>query len=777
MLLDGLGTHFPSDDLPAVLTWASAHVQDGEDAYGRLLPQLVAQGWAHAGSPAVCAALARLVAALARNPAVSGWARRNKPPWADGKPGQRRKLAVGVAEHVSAQGWYGLFDLRLVTPEDLGWLLDKLPTLPAPAQEALAPCIPRLVHHPTADAADLILGMPEGHPAYAHTQWLRQPLSIGSDAAKQWRELRERAAKDQDLRAVSRAERNVQLAAALNDANKDPARWWRVAFWLSVDDRDHAAEDLFTHDLTTRPGWSLLDDRERRHVLDLGVRYLATHQIEPPVWMGRKTVSMNQVLPDWSGVYLLTTLARHDPGRLQILEPSVWRRWAPAIVGAWTSGEDEDQRLRCNLVDLAPQDERRSMLDAALDQLDALQAHGGHLSPHQLYEHLCPGLAPKLAERLIAGSYGGELARTLLNLLVKRAPQVALATCQQLCAGPTSDLAAPARLGLAELDPSTIVDDLEASEATSADLIDVAPHLNLSGLDEAHLATLGCLLLHRFAFADDQPIPSGAFRPDTQYQVRRIRNLVLDQLAGLGQTHYLEELAQQCHDSEQKIIAWYLRQTRTRAADLAFTRPDPGKLLQLLSRADARLVRHGRDLLDVALNWLEQLQHELTNKGASRFLWNFNRDGDAPKSEDDISDWVRDQLSLRLTQASIIDREVQVARRRQGIGTRIDLTATTPTATQPPDSARVIAEAKLVTNATLMTAMHDQLVQRYLVPAGLQYGIYLVYWISPSQRYAGRSPKGTTDQAELMQQLKQQATAAAGQGLQIQPFLLDTSHP
>ena len=134
-------------------------------------------------------------------------------------------------------------------------------------------------------------------------------------------------------------------------------------------------------------------------------------------------------------------------------------------------------------------------------------------------------------------------------------------------------------------------------------------------------------------------------------------------------------------------------------------------------------------------------------------------------------------VTLRILYRSSSQAEVQVARRRQGIGTRIDLTATTPTATQPPDTARVIAEAKLVTNTTLMTAMHDQLVQRYLVPAGLQYGIYLVYWISPSQRSAGRSPKGTTDQAELMQQLKQQATAAAGQGLQIQPFLLDISHP
>jgi hypothetical protein len=48
-----------------------------------------------------------------------------------------------------------------------------------------------------------------------------------------------------------------------------------------------------------------------------------------------------------------------------------------------------------------------------------------------------------------------------------------------------------------------------------------------------------------------------------------------------------------------------------------------------------------------------------------------------------------------------------------------------------------LPEAKLVTDSTLLTAMHDQLVQRYLLPAGYQHGIYLVYWVDPSQRRAG----------------------------------------
>ena len=193
----------------------------------------------------------------------------------------------------------------------------------------------------------------------------------------------------------------------------------------------------------------------------------------------------------------------------------------------------------------------------------------------------------------------------------------------------------------------------------------------------------------------------------------------------------------------------------------------------MLSQADARLVRSSADLMEVTLIQLEQLQSEL-GKGASRYLWDFGQDESIPKSEDDISDWVRDQLKLRLGQASIIYREVQVSRKRQGIGTRIDLTATTPVATQPADTACVIAEAKLVTNRELMTAMRNQLVLRYLVPTGLRYGIYLVYWISPGQRATRR--RTHTSKERLLRSLNQQATEV-GQGIQIKPFLLDISHP
>ena len=313
-------------------------------------------------------------------------------------------------------------------------------------------------------------------------------------------------------------------------------------------------------------------------------------------------------------------------------------------------------------------------------------------------------------------------------MLVEGAP---LAASRSAGSSPTRDRRSrsDARRGLASLDPpasSTILRPATPRRPTSPASL---PNSIVSLLDDAHLAVLGRLLLRCVPFASDPQEQFGVYRADKRYQVRSIRRQVMDLLARHGQASFFEALPSQPGDPGYELVTWYLRQARAHATDIAYTGLDPRQLLQLLSRADARLVRHDQDLLEVILSELDKLQHQLTHMRASRYLWDFAREGGTPKSEDDISDWIRHQLELRLTSATVIDREIQVARRGKGIGTRIDVTATTPTATQPPSIARVIAEAKLVTSRELMTAMHDQLIQRYLIPTGLQYGIYLIYWI------------------------------------------------
>jgi hypothetical protein len=70
----------------------------------------------------------------------------------------------------------------------------------------------------------------------------------------------------------------------------------------------------------------------------------------------------------------------------------------------------------------------------------------------------------------------------------------------------------------------------------------------------------------------------------------------------------------------------------------------------------------------------------------------------------------------------------------------------------------VVAEAELVINDTLMTAMQDQLIGRYLIPEALQYGIYLIYWI-PACKAAPEAKENPYRPSQLLRQLEQQAAS------------------
>ena len=110
-----------------------------------------------------------------------------------------------------------------------------------------------------------------------------------------------------------------------------------------------------------------------------------------------------------------------------------------------------------------PTAERQSLLDAALANLDALQANGGYLTTEPLYEHLCPDLAAPLAERLTEGLYSATLGGSLLHILVRRVPGDALPACRLIAGTPGHHLAQAALRGLAELDPAALVSQLRSS--------------------------------------------------------------------------------------------------------------------------------------------------------------------------------------------------------------------------------------------------------------------------------------------------------------------------
>lgn len=772
-----LAERIPIDDLPPFLDWftVQTHDTDSSEPFGELFFRLVRRAWAEAHLVTVRAALANLLASSTHS---GRWllyeSRRDKPPWVDGDAPLRQALAVAVAQSVSTDAWYTLLPLGLLAADDVGWLIDQLPSLPPHASTVLARCLPQLLHETTADIANRILSLNPSHPAYGPTDGLRQPVDLNTPLATQWRQQFTTELEFRQQQSRDREQLRTRLAAVLDRTVSEPSTWWKITWLISFGGVGSANQRIFTHDLTRRPGWLLLSTTEQERVLDDGLNYLRTHQLNPAYWRQLESAAVGQVLPDWSGVYLMTTLIRHTPEKIRALDSAVWNRWAPAIVAARNTDHDEDSDLRQELVRSAPPQARQQIVKSALDHLDALDTSGKPLSPYLLYEYLTEELAPEVAQRLLAGRYTSGIGHELLNLMTQHAPDIALQACRELKGNPESPLSTQAAYHFAALDPNATVDDLATTHHSTAELADIARHLRVHALDHAHLALAGRLLLDAFSYDDDPPPQSGFQSRDAPEQAREIRTEVLRQLAALGHTQTLAGLRQGRPPIDQKKLSQFEGTARTREADLALEPPTPKGLLDLLDRSDSRLIRNDADLLNVVLEHLDQLQHEITHNDAFQDVWNGTTN---PKSEDDISGWIQRRLEEKLKRAVVIDREIQVQRPKQGgIGNRIDLTATAPTATQPLSTARVIIEAKLVNNRDLMTAMDNQLVQRYLVPHGLRHGIYLVYWVTPDQRPPTWSRTNHANLDDLQDQLARQVSTAPSDSL-IQPYILDVSRP
>jgi hypothetical protein len=727
-----LGDRVPEADLAEFTNWL-ASAPDDSDSDGvsaDLFNGLITRTWSMADDSTIRDGLARLLVSVVRSQPWRGRLSARDRPWLDdGSEDLRRRLAIDVAANSDQQTWYAVLALGLLTGADTEWLTVALPSLPAPAAPTLRLCLPRLAA--SAEQPDI-----DDEP--------QDEMDI-----------------DGQLHA--------KLLDTIERLSVEPSSWWRVNLLLAADGHG-SIEALAGHDLTQRPGWPQLTPAQQDQVLHAGIHYLRRFQPNIEVWAGKQRIAVNTAVPDWSGVHLMATLLRHRPDALVHLETWVWRRWSDSAIATWIVTNDNAQNLRLELLDRFPDAARPDLVRAALDHLDRLESNERELTPREVYDHLAVDLAPSIAEALLARRYSRVLAENLLDLLVKHGSRdSAFEVCRQLSADTPPSLAARARAYLAELDPNGAVDRLISGEPDADEISRVAGKLRVSDLDCPHLVAVAALLLDRYPYADDPPINTDAYFSRGGH-VRGLRQHVLQELATNGHSDELVYLRIGRPDHDRQIINHYLNIAQTRQAELAVTPTDPADLMHLLRRGDARLVRDDTEFLDVLVEQFDLLQHELRHKNAFREIWDDTR----PQVEDDITDWVERRLSERLSSDLVVDREVQVARPKgRGIGTRVDLNARMWTTSGKP--IQVVIEAKRIDNAELMTAMHNQLIDRYLVPEGLRHGIYLVYWITPVQCPTSWSRTVKHNLAELELQLTEQAEAAAGRGFTIRPYILDVS--
>ncbi|GAB3549953.1 hypothetical protein J2S53_001236 [Actinopolyspora lacussalsi] len=583
--LETLADRIPVRDLPQALAWGAECAGAGEQTYGRFIIGLLDNGWRAAESLPSVVELADVTAAVI-NHNWSRWRDRVTVPRLN-DPRLRRELAVLLAERIRPDFVRWLLLLDLVGETDIEWILEVLPRFGEKARSVLGGCVPLLVAEPDARSADLILSVPEEHPAYPHIRELRENVASDSGRAEMLRKMHrtDPAPSDEEKRAKQRRE----LTEALQAARRDVAEWWQVCRRLA-EDGGWSIDHYFTQDLTERPGWELLAPEERRDVFDLGLEYVRTHRVTSTSDAGLRHISTEEVLPDWSGVYLLSTLLRHQPHRLDGLDTSTWSRWAPPIIAAWILDEaDEDAGLRGRLIDSVPHAARPALAEAVLLRFDEQQKQGKPLENHHRYASLLSEIDAELHRRFLNHSYHGVLGETLLRLLDTYSPELATRIRRELRRAPEPELATLAYRAQAESDPNVVVADLVSGAAVSARADEVVAALDPARLHDRRLAELTRWLLDRFPITRFPERAREAERENHWISsAHSVRDESLEELTTRARSETLAELRDERTGFERRVLTARLSRARAHEADLAHTPPSVERIRALCETVETR---------------------------------------------------------------------------------------------------------------------------------------------------------------------------------------------
>lgn len=746
----------PDDVLPALSDALRRRPERGDHAFDRLVGGLLKRAWSMRDPVVV-----RTIGAALGSERISRQAAFRDLPWWEEDDIDLRRAMAAAALAEGEHAFMAVLDLRLLTPRDLGWLIDWMPHAPSEAIKPAQITLRQLAWSVNdAASADRLLDTVKGHPAHEVLAEFHGHRDISS--RPDW--LDNRAEGEEEATAE-------QLESVLRDAiaraRLDSDDWWRAVVALAGDWPRMGTQVLFGWDLTDRPMWPTLTPDEQEEFLRLGLACLASRRPKVDRWLGRDQWTTADTLPDWSVAYLLGTLAAHRLDLLADVEPDAWATWAETItvMPAFTGGEDWQRRIR----DTASQAGRDAIDEACRTHIS--RDAGTSFAHHPLADFSDPALLDAVKQVALNVEQPKARRDEAIRVLIEHAPVAALHVARTVIAD--EDAPTPVFLGvLAKLVPDELVSTWIEQDRLGAleNLTDLDPEL----LSDASLAALTRMLIDALPFATDPPRSDDFIRRTPESTARQLRMSLLQTMAGRGMAAHLAALSRYRPAPDLDQIRHLLQEARAREA-LASWRPlEPKTLMDLLERGDARLVRDGAGLLTVLIEQLGHIQDDIAQRSGFRSLWDGEpgTKGAAPKVEDTISDWLADQLRLRLTPHVVVDREIQVTRRHaSGVGTRIDLTVTSGGA----PLGRVVIEAKHCHNPTLLKALEDQLLDQYMQPAEIAHAIYIVYWVAREQRPSKWS-RAHPDPAALATTLRSQAQRH-GPERRIEVFIMDIGKP
>jgi hypothetical protein len=689
----------------------------------------------------------------------------------------------------------------LLIGEDLGWLLGQLEqTVGTTDERGWALLVAALWAGDDDATATRIWDAKQISDELASVVAHRfEAVAIDSEQAneaRKWQEHSRRVAarrleqkSDQEKYADSLPER---LAAAL----ADPGTTWPQLSALLTGQPGETGLREAEHRTVDSPGFQIADAAQQSHLIASAEQFLTTADVGTDAWLETTRVPSTAI----AGVRALDLLLSEALGSLDAFPPTVWERWAAALVAHPAGHESKGEavrELRTRLNAIHPELAADAMIRLiAAENRQRGQAwqleHADELRSAELSARLvgvleAGGLQPKAIADIVGfGLRDHDIAIRDWALDVVSTAHTRSWAQQEWPAS----IQAGAKLIAYTVDAAWngIWPAIEASRLWGRDLVAALfaagePRLLGDALTITELRALFEWLEEQYPIAEDPP---STLIDGFRSQVARWRDSLLTSLADRGTdgaVGSLEEL-QAAYPAYQGIGHLLVRadDARRRAS---WQPAQPGAVIRLAADNRSRLVTSDLDLQRVVLEALENVQRRLRPPHpAAADLWDTRGAGWEPKAEDDVSDWLirqlKDEFGNRLL---LVDREVQVSRTPGGgVGERTDVLVRSVAGTNLDNAAIVttVIEVKGCWNKDLKTEMRHQLAERYLNPLTQRCGIYLIAWFDRTVWTTNDYRRGrcAASMESMRTTYEQQALELSSDGhLVIHAVVLDCSLP
>ncbi|GAB93054.1 NACHT domain-containing protein [Gordonia rhizosphera] len=655
----------------------------------------------------------------------------------------RRRLALAVferatPEHTAAMAYRFVNDNEgLLPPSSLEWLIEHYARARDATQtENMKIVLQHLVSPDFPGHAEMILTLPDNHPAADALAFCRGSCRLDSPEADLYRRYRLRTQENEATLERRKLQINIadtisRFAIAAVEGEYGCAA---EAFQLLMVGEDRLSVDHDTADVTKRPGWADTDPETHQRLLDAAVAWLDAHHDGEDAVMGEYV----GYWPALVGYRMFIALVHQRPESLKDFPETIWGQWAKAILTFPVSGRADDAADKSALFDVVLPHVRTRFEERMLQVIDAAVETKEHIDVTIELKLLdTPAFAQTLLDHYGVRTPQSHAEWEVLHFLTDKHMQLVRPLLSEQL-GDTDDSAREAsiRAGIALfLDhPEHVWKDIwaRADEDTSwaQDLfgrLAETCRYRAPALTAEHLADLYLWL--RTHIAEPDPTGPGIVhfldRRDFAEAWRNTMAQYLMESATAADIDALNRIHQA--DSGSSGLAAALTVARRNLASNQWIPLTVDDLDALAIDTRRTPIRTTQDLRTATVAALDEIQAVLQgDTPEAPLLWDTH--SKRPKSEDEISDYLRNRLQTIL-EGAVVNREVQVRNQKgQGMGERTDLRleAKGPDTTFRPVVLPV--EVKGCWHDDLETAWEEQLLNRYMKDIHTSDGVYLVVW-------------------------------------------------